>query len=77
MMGFLRMLAIALGMLMTVGFGLCGALGVVASVGGNFGGRWILLVCGLIGLALSYGIGRDVWRAMRSKADCPDDGPRQ
>jgi hypothetical protein len=76
-MVFLRMIAIAVGMLMTVGFGLCGAFGVVASVAGDFGGAWILLVCGIIGLVISYSLGRDVWRAMRTKPDRTDGGPRQ
>jgi hypothetical protein len=72
-----RVFTIVFGMLATVGFGLCGAAGLVASATGFGGGGWIFLTCGLIGLLLSYAIGKDVWAQLRAKPDEPEDPGRK
>lgn len=70
MMRLLRMLGILLGMLMAVGFGLCGAFGVFQAgrVGWTYWSDWSLfLVCGLAGLGIGWVFARAVWLALKGK----------
>jgi hypothetical protein len=71
MMRLLRMLGIVLGMLMAVGFGLCGAFGVIFSQGGveSHGFDPVSLVFGLAGLGIAAACAWAVWRTLKGKPD--------
>jgi hypothetical protein len=67
------MIAIALGMLVTIGFGACGAIGLFAS--GREGGA-LAKIFGLIGLGLGALFGWLVWFAIKT-AGSRDEPPQQ
>ena len=64
----LRWLEISVAFVMLVGFGLCGAAGVVGSVQGGY----VFLLLGLAGLAIAWGCGTLIvalWRRRSSPSD--------
>jgi uncharacterized YccA/Bax inhibitor family protein len=63
-MRLLRMLGIVLGMLVTIGFGVCGVFGLLAP--GREGGD-LARIFGLIGLGLAALFGTMVWIAIKDK----------
>ena len=66
MNNFFRILFIVSGLILMIGFGLCGAVGLTSGVTeiARTGSGAVFIVLGLIGLGIAFVVGRAVWSSL-------------